>query len=229
MPLAGKLGFWFISPAVAEFPNPGFEDGLINWQILNTRVLLNGGTTILGHPTPTDPTPNPISSVYGGLSSPGDIGSPNTENYTFSLVSDAPPGTGGTSALRLDSAASMNTGGVLLYGPAVISESRVVAQVGDSVEFDWKALSGPDAFVGDAYNVFAYMIEPSTGRTIIILDENASSLAFSTDWQRASRTIQEGEAGEYHFVFICGSFDATFGQVVGSSLLIDNVQIVKAI
>ena len=229
MPLAGKLGFWFIRPAVEEFPNPGFEDGLINWQILNTRVFLNGGSTILGQPTPTDPTPNPISSVYGGLSSPGDIGSTNTENYTFSLVSDAPPGTGGTSALRLDSAASMNRGGVLLYGPAVISESRVITRVGDSVEFDWKALSGPDAFVGDAYNVFAYMIEPSTGRTIIILDENASSLAFSTDWQRASRTIQEGEAGEYHFVFICGSFDATFGQVVGSSLLIDNVQIVKAI
>jgi hypothetical protein len=229
MPLAGKLGFWFISPSVAEFPNSGFEDGLINWQILNTRIFLNGGTIILGHPTPTDPTPNPISSEFGGISSPGDIGSPISENYTFSIVSDAPPGTGGTSALRLDSEAFMDTGGVLLYGPAVISESRVIAQVGDSVEFDWKALSGPSAGVGDAYNVFAYMIEPATGRTIIILDENASSLAFSTNWQRASRPILEGEAGEYHFVFICGSFDATFGRVIGSSLLIDNVQIVKAI
>lgn len=226
MPAPGKLGFWFAKPAVVEFPNPGFEDGLINWQILNTRVRLNGGSTILGWPTPTDPTPTPVNS--DGEVSPGDVATSRYENYTFSLVSDAPPETGGTTALRLDSEASMGEGGVLLYGPAVISESRVIADVGDSVEFAWKALSGVDAGVGDAYNVFAYMIEQSTGRTIVILDENASDLGFSTDWQYASRTIQEGEAGEYHFVFICGSFDATFGQIVGSSLLIDNVQLIKA-
>jgi hypothetical protein len=226
MPAPGKMGFWFIKPPVADFPNPGFEDGLISWQILNTRIKLNGGTTILGYPTPTDPTPNPRSS--NGLDSPGDIGEIEFEDYSFSIVNDAPPGTGGTSALRLDSAAGMDRGGVLLYGPAVISENRVVADIGDTVTFDWKALSGVDAGVGDAYNVFAYMIDPSNGKTIILLDENATSLAFSTNWQLSSRTVQSGEEGEYHFVFICGSFDATFGQIVGSSLLIDNVQLIKA-
>lgn len=227
MPLAGKVGFWFISPAVTEFPNPGFEDGLLNWQILNTRIKLNGGTTILGYPTPIDPTPNPTNS--DGQTSPGDTGESTFENYTFSLVNDAPPGTGGTSALRLDSSAFMNNDGSILYGPAVISESRIIAAVGDSIEFDWKALSGTNANVGDAYNVFAYMIEISTGRTIIILDENASNLSFSTSWQRTVRTVLPGEDGEYHFVFICGSFDATFGRIVGSSLLIDNVQLIKAV
>jgi len=228
MPAPGKMGFWFIKPPVLDFPNPGFEDGLISWQVLNTRVRLNGGTTILGYPTPTDPTPNPTNSF--GEVSPGDIGEPDGfENYSFSIVNDAPPGTGGTSALRLDSAAGMDRGGVLLYGPAVISENRVVAEVGDTVTFDWKALSGVDAAVGDAYNVFAYMIDPSNGKTIILLDENATNLGFSTNWQLSSRTVQSGEEGEYHFVFICGSFDTTFGQVVGSSLLIDNVQLIKAV
>lgn len=229
MPSPGKIGFWFVKPPVDDFPNPGFENGLISWQILNTRVRLNGGTTILGWPTPTDPTPNPTNSSEEV--SPGDVGTTVVENYEFSIVNDAPPGTGGTSALRLDSAATVRSvdAGAILYGPAVISENRVTAQVGDTVEFDWKAISGPDAGVGDAYNVFAYMIEQSTGRIIIILDENASDLSFSTNWQRAARTILPGEEGEYHFVFICGSFDATFGTVVGSSLLIDNVQLIKSI
>jgi hypothetical protein len=226
MPAPGKMGFWFIKPPVLDFLNPGFEDGLVNWQILNTRVLLNGGTTILGYPTPADPTPNPTNS--NGRVSPGDIGATVFEEFLFSIVSDAPPGTGGTSALKLDSAAEMDVGGVLLYGPAVISENRVIAEVGDTVTFDWKALSGVDAAVGDAYNVFAYMIDPSNGKTIILLDENANSIGFNTNWQLSSRTVQSGEEGEYHFVFICGSFDSSFGRVVGSSLLIDNVQLIKA-
>jgi hypothetical protein len=69
MPSPGKIGFWFIPPpppALEDFPNPGFEEGLIYWQVINTRIQLNGGTTILGWPTPTDPTPNP-QNFQGGL------------------------------------------------------------------------------------------------------------------------------------------------------------------
>jgi hypothetical protein len=225
MPSPGRLGFWFAKPPVADFPNPGFEDGLIGWQILNTRVRLNGGTSILGWPTPTDPTPNPVNS--SNQQSPGDANIVNSLNFIYSIVDDAPPDTGGTSALRLESYAVSN-GGAILYGPAVVSDNSVIAEVGDIVEFDWKALSGENAGVGDAYNVFAYILNPITGQTIVILDQNAINVGFSTDWQHSSRTIQEGEEGTYHFIFICGSFDATFGTVIGSALLIDNVQLTKA-
>jgi hypothetical protein len=225
MPAPGRLGFWFAKPPVADFPNPGFEDGLISWQILNTRIRLNGGTSILGWPTPTDPTPNPVNSDND--TSSGDASIVLEPEYTYSLVNDAPPDTGGAFALRLESSAVSNAG-ALLYGPAVVSENSVVAEVGDIIEFDWKALSGAFSNVGDAYNVFAYILNPITGQTIVILDQNAINVGFSTDWQHSSRTIQEGEAGTYNFIFICGSFDATFGTVIGSALLIDNVQLTKA-
>lgn len=226
MPAPGRIGFWFVPPALEDFPNPGFEEGLISWQILNTRISLNGETSILGWPTPTDPTPNPRNS--SNQPSPGNAGYVVNPMFTYSLVSDAPPGTGGTSALKLESVATVNSGAIL-YGPAVISERRISASVGDTVEFSWRALSGVDVGVGDAYNPFAYMVERSTGRTITLLDVNATNVGFNTDWQTSSKVIQAGEAGEYHFVFICGSFDATFGNVVGSALLIDNVRLIRAV
>ena len=225
MPSPGKMSYWFVTPPLGDFPNPGFEDGLINWQILNTRVQLNGGSTILGWPTPTDPTPRPIG--INGQSS-GDPTYVINPIYTHSLVSDAPPGTGGTLALKLESSATVS-GGAILYGPAVISERRIVAEVGDTVEFSWRALSGADATVGDAYNPFAYMLNRSTGQTITLLDENATGPGFNTNWQTSSKIIQSGEEGEYHFIFVCGSFDATYGTVVGSALLVDNVQLIKAV
>ena len=226
MPAPGKMGYWYVEPPVDDFPNPGFENGTISWQILNTGVSLNGGTSILGWPTPTDPTPNPRNS--SNQRSPGNAVSVSDATYTYSLVSDAPPGTGGTAALRLESTAVVNSGAIL-YGPAVFSERRITAEVGDTVEFSWRALSGVDASVGDAYNPFAYMLNRSNGQTIVLLDENATNVGFNTNWQTASRVIQPGEAGEYHFIFICGSFDATFGTVVGSALLVDNIRLIKAV
>jgi hypothetical protein len=226
MPSPGKIGFWFVEPPVDDFPNPGFELGLANWQILNTRIQLNGISNILGRPTPTDPTPTPVN--YQGSASPGDAVSVNGEVFTYSLVNDTPPGIGGTLALRLESYANVN-GGAILYGPAVTSERRITANVGDTVEFSWRALSGADSGVGDAYNPFAYIVDRKTGRTLILLDVNATNVGFNTNWQTASRVIQPGEEGEYNFVFICGSFDATFGQVVGSAFLVDTIRLIKAI
>ena len=229
MPSPGKIGFWFIPPpppALDDFPNPGFEEGLVYWQIINARIILNGGSTILGWPTPNDPTPNPQN--FQGATSTGNASFAESENYTVSLVNDTPPGIGGTQALRLENYAIV-PGGSLLYGPAVISERRIIAEVGDTVEFSWRALSGADANVGDAYNPFAYIIDRNTGRTITILDVNATNVGFNTDWQTASRIIQPGEAGEYHFVFICGSFDATFGTVIGSAFLVDTIRLIKAV
>jgi hypothetical protein len=240
MPIgATRLGYWFLNnQPLPDFPNPGFEDGLTGWVVEDRRILLNGGSTILGVPTPTDPTPFPVSdnpqfdNSTNGVSR-GD-GFSFTQGPTFShqLVTDIPPITGESKALRLDSSGQLQTAGAggLLYGPVLYSTNAVIAEVGDSIEFEWRAISGGELggnTVGDAFNVFAYMVEPQTQRTIVILDENASNLNFSTSWQKATKEILPGQEGNYHFVFICGSFDATFGRIIGSSLILDNIKLIK--
>jgi len=47
--------------------------------------------------------------------------------------------------------------------------------------------------------------------------------------QKYERTITAGEEGAYYFVFVCGSWDQTYGTVVGSALLVDNVKLRKYI
>jgi hypothetical protein len=54
------------------------------------------------------------------------------------------------------------------------------------------------------------------------------SVDAATVWQKQTRTFVEGEAGDYHFVFVSGSQDSTNGKILGARLLIDNVAIVKA-
>lgn len=221
------------NPPLPAFPNPGFESGLNGWTVLNQRIYLNGGSTILGWPTPTDPTPNPKN--YNNVTSPGDgknfFSGPT---FTNALVSDTPP-SGGTQALQLysygqfvgpsGSATSFAAGGgsgAIFYGPAVYSNDIVYARPGDTIQFSYKALSG-----GDAYNIYAYMIETSTGKTLQILDVNQNNSGIAQPWTTVNKIVQPGEEGNYNFVFINGSFDATGGLVVGSTLIIDNVNLIK--
>jgi hypothetical protein len=238
MPIgATRLGYWFVNnQPLPDFPNPGFEEDLVGWVVEDRRIFLNGGSTILGVPTPTDPTPFPVSdnpqfdNSTGGVSRGDGFGFNSGPIFSHQIVNDAPPITGGSKALRLNSDGSFTSSpegaGGIFYGPVLYSTNAVIAEIGDFVEFEWRAISGGELggiSAGDAFNVFAYMVEPSTGRTLTILDENAPNLNFSTSWQKASREILPGEEGNYHFVFVCGSFDATFGRRVGSALILDNI------
>ena len=206
-----------------QFPNPGFEEAFTGWTVLNQRVSLNGGSTILGVPTPTDPTPNPVSSS----TSPGNAAS-FVGSFNFGLdTTDVPPN-GQTQSVSLTFRGSVNEGAIV-YGPVVYSNNTVIAEVGDKISFWWRALSGNDAGDGDAYNVYAYLVNPSASpvRYIQLLDANSASLV-NTAWAEASVIIQPGQEGSYHFVFVNGGFDATFGTVIGSDLKIDNVRRTKA-
>jgi len=237
VPAAGEVQFSdyygakYGQPPVITFPNPGFESGTINWIKLEQQIWLNGsppantvGTaSILGWPTPTDPTPNP--SGGGGRVSPGAV-SYFPRGSSISIVS-SPFGTGnavsltianGTVARRSPSGASGN--GTILYGPVIVSESPGVVVAGTTLQFNWYAQPG-----GDAYNVFGYMLNPNNGQTIVILDDmspNNGGLQTTP-----LRTFTGAEAGEYHFVFVCGAFDYTFGRVVGATLIIDNITLTQ--
>jgi PKD repeat protein len=212
---------------VEQFPNAGFEDGLTGWTVLNQRVSLNGGSTILGVPTPADPTPNPVSPLG---TSPGDATSftPTGAGFTYNLdTTDVPP-SGQTQSIALSFRASVNFGSIV-YGPVVYSNNTVIAETGDKISFWWRALSGNDAGTGDAYNVYAYLVNPSAVpvKYIQLLDANSSALV-NTPWAEASVIIQPGNEGNYHFVFVNGGFDATFGGVIGSDLKIDIIKRFRA-
>lgn len=224
------------NPPLPAFPNPDFEIGLAGWTVLNQRIYLNGGSTILGVPTPTDPTPFPQN--YTGQTSPGDgFGFTSGPSFNSQLVTDTPP-SGGTQALQLSSSGnfvgpsgnfSLGTfapgggSGAIFYGPAVYSNDIVYAQPGDTIQFSYKATSS-----GDAYNIYAYMVEPPTGKILQILDVNQNNSNQVQPWTTVNKVVQPGEEGNYNFVFICGSFDATGGLAVGSTLIIDNINLIKA-
>ena len=101
----------------------------------------------------------------------------------------------------------------------MISENSINAQAGDTVEFYWKAANG-----GDYFDVFAYLVNETTGATVTLLDANGNV----TNWTKATKVISSGEAGIYRFVFVSGSYDATGGQALGASLYLDNIKLVKA-
>lgn len=200
-----------VSKITPEFPNGSFESGYTGWTVIQSRIRLNGGTTILGAPTPTDPTPN-IYKATGDTTVTGDT-------YSYGLDTTDKPPNGGTQSLYLRNRGTVPSYG-LLYGPAVYSTNLVTANVGDKISFWWRALG-----TQDSYNVYAYLLDPvsSPVRYIQLLDAT-SQTATNTSWAEASIIIQSGQQGNYYFVFINGGYDATGGTVVGSDLKIDIVK-----
>jgi hypothetical protein len=202
------------------FENYGFENGISGWRVVNRRVRLNGGTLIAGYPTPTDPTPNPGSG-------PGDVLSVSQlPTFSYRLENIDKPPSGETQCIRLtmgQPTVGVVPAGAIMYGPAVYSDFSVPFAAGDTVKFWWKALAG-----GDAYNVYSYLVNQQTGSTIQLLDATGPNFNQGTNWAEVSTVIQSGQQGNYSFVFVAGSWDSTFGTVIGGELLLDNIQIIKA-
>jgi hypothetical protein len=195
-------------------PLYSFLDPLFNtftgWTQLNQQVHLNGGTTILGWPTPTDPTPNPVG---GRGTSPGDV-SPFARASSISLTATPFTGATGTAALLNIPNQTISIGGTLLYGPVLYSTNPIYVAGGTILTFQWKAIPG-----SDAANPYGYMLNPINGATIELLDVTTNSTAEAT----VTKVFTAGQAGIYHFVFVCGAFDFTFGRAIGARLAIDNV------
>lgn len=214
VPTAGQVRFsnYFgtrtaSTPPLYTFPNSGFESGTTGWTLLNQQIHLNGGTTILGWPTPTDPTPNP-SGPYG--TSPGDVSSFSGAD---SSLTSSPFGTG--NAVLLNIPDQRVVAGTIIYGPVLYSNNPVYVVAGTKLTFNWKAVPG-----GDAYNVYGYMLNPVTGGTIELLDAMSKT---DVSLRTTTMTFTAAQAGTYHFVFVCGAYDYTHGTVIGASLIIDNV------
>lgn len=201
-------------------------DHIPGWSIYKPGVgttanhlRLNGFSTILGWPTPNDPTPQ-----YGNTPSPyGDKDPPVSMTYTYSIVPGMAGEFGGVNVMRLQSSGTSVSYGIV-RGPYLVADNPIVCGVGDKVYFHWKAEAG-----GDDYDVFAYLLDTTNGKTIMLLDSSSYSYGDRfTPWIRVEREIQSSETGTYRFIFICGSMDASGGTALGASLYLDNIDKVSA-
>ena len=206
---------------VRGFANFNFESGALNdtniqgWGSTLSRVKLDGSSTLAGYPTITDTT-----SANGGL----EASALSSSNYSVALTNDTPSGQG--LAVKLSSSLGgvvntpAGTGGVV-HGPALTSNSAVMLSAGDTISFDWKAAGGQDA-----YDIAAYLVDTQTGSKELLLDKTGSApgtAGFSTSWTTQSHTVAQN--GNYRFVFVSGSWDATGGSAAGATLFIDNINI----
>ncbi|TXI28356.1 MAG: DUF4347 domain-containing protein, partial [Ottowia sp.] len=190
----------------SAFQNPSFETGTTAfWTIGQSRVIL-GQTNIAGWTSPSDPT-NP--GRYGGQD-----GTMSSQAYYYSVTSGG--SADGTYSLRLYNSA-IGPSYHVLHGPYAYSNA-FNASSGDTLFFDWKAAGGEDA-----YDAFGYLLNTATGQATIVLNQTGSSASASTNWATASVSVPT--SGEYRFVFVSGTWDATGGKWSGGSLYIDNVKV----
>ena len=192
---------------VNTFANGDFTQNLTGWTVINGRVILGGGGTVAGWPTPTDPTRAPD----GGTESTGGTGTYNTSvvNGRATMVSDL----GGVNNTPTGS------GGVV-HGPVVVSNNPLAISAGATVQFDWEASGGSDAF-----DVVGYIVDVDTGHTEIML--NATGVNAATVQPVTVVNYVVNTAGNYKFVFVSGTWDATKGMAAGAKLSIDNVKVLN--
>jgi hypothetical protein len=217
-------------PAGTTFFNASFQDGPLvldpatntyttpGWIVYPTQIRLNGVDSILGWPTPNDGT-TPATIAAGTGTSGDNISS--TMTFTAALDSEIPPG-GGTVSLRMISSGTIPAGFGIVHGPYAISTVDVKVIDGDEIQFWWQAKGG-----GDAYDIFAYLIDPVTGKTIELLNDTGADGGAVVLWTRVVKTITAADAGTYKFVFVSGTWDASGGQYLGASLYVDNISVVR--
>jgi hypothetical protein len=203
----------------SAFQNGAFDEGedgdviITGWTADLGRVRLDGSTTIAGWATPTDTT-YPGQNTNGDDST--DSGGGTAALATLSSLSGTGPG---DLSVRLDTELlSIQESYGVIRGPAVFSNGAVAMAAGDSVSFAWKALG-----TGDAFDAYGYLLNVDTGATITLLDETGSAAGVETNWETETLTLASGQEGTYRFVFVAGSFDASGGQFLGGSLMIDDV------
>lgn len=186
------------------FPNGSFNNGFTGWGVLNQRVRLGGVDAVAGFPTPFDST----NAHDGGI----EASSLATEYYTTTIENER--------AVLLSNQGGvqntpMGSGGVV-HGPVIYSLNPVTIRQGTTVYFDWEASGGNDAF-----DVFGYVVNTNDGSTQVILNETGLSPWSAQPITKAQFTVLQ--TGDYLFVFVSGTWDATQGTVTGARLSIDNI------
>lgn len=102
-------------------------------------------------------------------------------------------------------------GGYVVHGPAVYSETFNARTVDDLI-VSWAASDEEDD-----YHVFGYLLNTADCSQTEVIDSTGEN----SPWQSVSVAIPSN--GTYRFVFVSGTFDATFGTVGGAYLYLDDI------
>ncbi len=185
------------------------------WNIYNGRVDF-GSDTIAGLTIPED-------TVWPSTTQGSDVGrDSNTITQDKGWMTYLNPDTSTDSSIKMYSKMVTQDGYTIVRGPYIYSDSSVSLQAGDSISFDWKAEGGDDA-----YDVFGYIVNVNDDTDYqVILNETGANASSETNWATVSQTVDS--AGEYKFVFVSGSWDATGGTWLGAQLYIDDVKVTQA-
>jgi flagellin-like hook-associated protein FlgL len=110
------------------------------------------------------------------------------------------------------------TVGQVVKGPYMVTHASVPFDqgAGNTVSFRWKADS-----TGDTYDVSAYLVDPTTGHSIQVLNASGNTAGQDQAWNTASATIDR--PGRYHLVIIGGSVDADQQAGGQTTISIDNL------
>ena len=190
----------------SSFDNADFEGGNTNgWTLINTRVDL-GVTQIAGYTTED-------TTSYGSVRCASNDNASVTGNFNGSELiasanSNVDVAANGDWFLRLVSSDVRGPSGYVTHGPAVYSDIFTASQ-GQTLGFDWRA-----AFGSDNYHVYAALLsvdDSPPARWTEILD----ATGVSTNW--ATKSITVPFDGQYRFVFVSGTDDASCGTVAGAS------------
>ena len=203
------------------FENGRFNDGtagdttITGWTIVNEQIKFQpSATTIAGYPTPTD-TDVPSNAPNSDQNTPATLG-------TLATVLSADTNDGDGLSVQMSSTGMTTSAPYdVVRGPYVYSTNTVSISAGDFVSFEWKAEGG-----GDAYDVYGYIVNTDS-HIETILDETGDSDTAETDW--ATEMLTVAEAGDYHFVFVSGTYDFSGGQAAGAQLFIDNVKVIRSV
>lgn len=156
-------------------------------------------TSIGGFQTPTDPSPTPQNADSPAQVSRGDDYRASGGSFSYSIAGDG---------LQLISDNLRVNGGDVIHGPYVISKNPVELESGDQLSFRWRG-----EVTDNAFDVYAYLLNASTGSTTELLDSHGN---VTTSYSTVTHSVTADAS--YYFVFVAGSFEYDFiGSVIEAS------------
>jgi autotransporter-associated beta strand protein len=211
---------------VAQFNNGNFESDALGatvisgWNAYNSAIRL-GVDSIGGYVTPTDLTyPISVQSGCNKVAGTGCDGVGTGFVMTTKLVSDVASGADGSRSVEMYSNGTSPSFGIV-RGPYIVSAGTVSLAGDDKVSFKWKAQGGSDAF-----DVYGYLLDVNSGRTIELLNATGGTNGFgaTAPWTASAKILATGTPmAEYKFVFVSGTWDQSGGRALGAKLFIDSV------
>ncbi|MCA9945286.1 MAG: hypothetical protein KC449_17500, partial [Anaerolineales bacterium] len=206
----------------APLDNFSFETGLNEWVTYDQEF--NASSTDYAQDLNGDPIFYYMDS--GSTTGTGSIILGTNDSVTFSTSTSTTYASEGTSSLLLHSSGDIvysggtgndnPTGNLSLHGPYAVSANSFYAFPGDQISLDWRAQGG-----GDDYEVFGFLVQDETIYTKLFSQRGDTITSWNT--QTANITIE----GNYKFLFVGGTYDATGGYYVGADLYVDNIRLLS--